>query len=182
MVSVSSNSGGPPATRYAKFAIPMFALMQFSDCTVHDCQRHVMRQTANFHELDAFLEVYGEFVDNSPRTVFGSQFRSELAEARSDDYEFLVIDVRSQAEYADWHIPGSRNIPFHELAGDAAQLRTVPVQDEIYLVSGRFDPRAEQAAGLLSEGLRRPVISRLDLDEFHREGFSLTINEPEQKA
>jgi len=58
----------------------------------------------------------------------------------------LLLDVRTVAEYASGHIPGSKNLPLHTLDKDPLLVdnRTVPIY--VYCQSGM---RSRQAAAIL---------------------------------
>lgn len=73
----------------------------------------------------------------------------QLAERIEGGSPPLILDVRSQGEYARGHIPGAVNIPHNELATRLAEL---PMEKSaevvVYCHSG---PRAWQAEKLLQE-------------------------------
>jgi len=58
-----------------------------------------------------------------------------------------ILDVRTAAEFAAGHVPGAVNIPFHQLATRAAEVR-VPAADEVIVYCGH-GPRAWIAAAAL---------------------------------
>jgi len=69
-------------------------------------------------------------------------------EAYDADPDALLLDVRTAQEYAQGHIPGSRNIPLQHLdsAGEIAQNKNTPIY--VYCQSGS---RSRLAAGLLQQ-------------------------------
>jgi rhodanese-related sulfurtransferase len=58
-----------------------------------------------------------------------------------------ILDVRTATEFAAGHVPGAVNIPFHQLAARAAEVR-VPGTDEVIVYCGH-GPRAWIAAAAL---------------------------------
>ena len=77
-------------------------------------------------------------------------FRRPDIDAGVREYEHTVggvlLDVRTEEEYAEGHIPGSRNVPLAELCSDGigAENRDTPVY--VYCLSGG---RSRQAAAFL---------------------------------
>jgi rhodanese-related sulfurtransferase len=85
----------------------------------------------------------------------------ELQSARKAGDPILVIDVRSEAEYAKGHVPGAVNIPHDALP---ARLNEVverkPERIVVYCESGR-------RAGLAEETLRAAGLEKVELLEGH---------------
>jgi rhodanese-related sulfurtransferase len=69
---------------------------------------------------------------------------SELEEYRSRGYE--LVDVRTEKEFADGHIPGSRNIPLDELRERVGEIGTTRV-----VVTCQVGQRGHTATLLLGE-------------------------------
>ena len=59
--------------------------------------------------------------------------------------EMIILDVRTEQEYKDGHIPGSILIPLQELENRLDELK----KDEKYLVVCRSGSRSAQASELL---------------------------------
>ena len=59
----------------------------------------------------------------------------------------VLLDVRTPEEYAQGHIPGSKNVPLQSI-GDVSE--TVPETDTPLFVYCRSGARSAQATGLLS--------------------------------
>lgn len=64
--------------------------------------------------------------------------------------EFLILDVRSEAEYADGHVPGAINIPYREIPNRLAELadfhnRKIVVYCEVGVRAGIAEHALEQA-------------------------------------
>jgi len=61
----------------------------------------------------------------------------------SGDKEFIILDVRTQAEYDDGHIPGAKLVPvqiLHMKLAELNQYKDNPVL--VYCASGGRSPRA----------------------------------------
>ena len=70
------------------------------------------------------------------------------------DRSLVVLDVRTQAEYAEGHIPGAINIPHTELAARVAEL--AGARDSDIVVYCKAGPRATEAIGVLGkQGFKR---------------------------
>jgi rhodanese-related sulfurtransferase len=74
---------------------------------------------------------------------------AELEARLSSSHAPLVLDVRSEAEYAAGHIPGAVNVPFDQVAARAAEIQS-PNGIAVYCGVG---PRARRGeAALLAAG------------------------------
>ncbi|MEB3267415.1 MAG: rhodanese-like domain-containing protein [Leptolyngbya sp.] len=70
---------------------------------------------------------------------------AELANRLAAETAPLILDVRSQREYEQGHIPGARHIPHHELAQRLGELPRDPQQEiVVYCEVGVRAHRAEQ--------------------------------------
>jgi rhodanese-related sulfurtransferase len=72
----------------------------------------------------------------------------ELAQLQREGRDVRLIDVRSPAEYASVHIPGSYNVPLDQLGEHRAELRALDAPIVLICRSGN---RARQAEALLKE-------------------------------
>jgi rhodanese-related sulfurtransferase len=72
----------------------------------------------------------------------------ELAQLQHEGLDVRLIDVRSPAEYASVHIPGSYNVPLDQLGEHRAELRALDAPIVLVCRSGN---RARQAETLLRE-------------------------------
>jgi rhodanese-related sulfurtransferase len=70
------------------------------------------------------------------------------------DQTLVVLDVRTEAEFAEGHVPGAINIPNADLAARIAELDGS--RDKDIVVYCRTGVRAEQALGVLGKaGFKR---------------------------
>jgi rhodanese-related sulfurtransferase len=86
----------------------------------------------------------GTASNDLPLTIQGP----ELAELQRDGRNVRLIDVRSPAEYASVHIPGSYNVPLDQLGEHRAELRVLDAPIVLVCRSGN---RARQAETLLRD-------------------------------
>lgn len=82
--------------------------------------------------------------DDLPPAIKGP----ELVQLQRDGRDVRLIDVRSPAEYASVHIPGSYNVPLEQLGEHRAELRALDAPIVLVCRSGN---RARQAEMLLRE-------------------------------
>lgn len=91
-----------------------------------------------FLSLFSFSGMTTDWVDVSRQDVL-----------KNENKDWLIIDVRSAAEYAEGHVPGAINIAHSEIAG---QLPTIIAhQDKPVVLYCRSGYRAGKAAKVLSE-------------------------------
>lgn len=75
---------------------------------------------------------------------------AEEAKALMDSEEgYVILDVRTQAEYDEGHIPGAVVIPNTEIESRAEE--ELPDKDQLILVYCRSGRRSKNAAGILAE-------------------------------
>ncbi|WP_416306280.1 rhodanese-like domain-containing protein [Neptunicella sp. SCSIO 80796] len=82
-------------------------------------------------------------------TLAATPLISQQALLTSDDNERLILDVRSQQEFAQGHVPGAINIPHTDLANQIDKL--TPYQDKTIVLYCRSGRRAEIAADTLTK-------------------------------
>lgn len=85
----------------------------------------------------------------SSNATFDTLAPHDFARLLADRPDLLLLDVRTPAEYAEGHLPGSRNIDvlgpdFERRAAEAARDKAAVA---LYCRSGR---RSKQAAGILA--------------------------------
>ena len=95
---------------------------------------------------------------------------SELAERIADTSPPVILDVRSGAEFAAGHIPGSINIPFWAVPWRTGELGAAP-HDPIVVYCGH-GPRAQLArAALCRLGFTRVVCLAGHLSKWRESGY-----------
>jgi rhodanese-related sulfurtransferase len=90
------------------------------------------------------MEAMSMNVENLPRVIEGP----ELARLQRDGQDVHLIDVRSPAEYASVHIPGSYNVPLDQLGEHRAELGALDAPIVLICRSGN---RARQAEALMKD-------------------------------
>ena len=68
----------------------------------------------------------------------------EAAAMMEEETGYLILDVRTAAEYSDKHIPGAVNVP-NETIGDQ-EIPELPDKEQLILVYCRSGNRSKQAA------------------------------------
>ena len=75
-------------------------------------------------------------------------FRRRSIDQRLEEYDAspqaLLLDVRTEQEYRQGHIPGSRNIPLHSIEDILALTQSKQVPLFVYCYSGARSRRAVQ--------------------------------------
>ena len=104
----------------------------------------------------------------------------EVKQLLEDDADVCVVDIRDPSEFERSHIPGSENVPFHELTGQVDQLEgedhivtvcpmgkaSVQAAQLIGSYEGTADARVESMAGGLDKyGMKFGLVSEADDDE-----------------
>jgi rhodanese-related sulfurtransferase len=92
---------------------------------------------------------------NTAKPAIG-QIGVEELKQRMEAGPLVLVDVRSQREYAAGHVPKATSIPLDELPRRAGELESHRTED-VYLICA-VGSRSMQAAELLSEaGFKRPI-------------------------
>ncbi len=68
----------------------------------------------------------------------------EAAKMMQSETDYIVLDVRTDQEYASGHIPGAVNIPNETIASEAIQ--QLPDKEQLILVYCRSGNRSKQAS------------------------------------
>ena len=83
----------------------------------------------------------------------GSDFRQASAEEAKQmmdsEENYIILDVRTEAEFAEKHIPGAICIPNETIGGEAPE--ALPEKEQLILVYCRSGNRSKQAAGKLAK-------------------------------
>ena len=73
----------------------------------------------------------------------------EAQQLMESEKDYIILDVRTEAEFAERHIPGAINIP-NETIGDA-ELSQLPDKGQLILVYCRSGNRSKQASEKLAQ-------------------------------
>lgn len=74
--------------------------------------------------------------------------QEEAAELMAGEEAYILLDVRTQEEYDEGHIPGAINIPNEEIG--TAEPEELPDREQMILVYCRSGRRSKEAAGKLA--------------------------------
>ena len=85
---------------------------------------------------------------NGTNGKFTQGSMDELAQRLETDKDFILLDVRSQAEFVQGHIPGALCIPNDEVAGAAAT--KLPNKDQLIFVYCHSGMRSMMVANYLA--------------------------------
>lgn len=95
------------------------------------------------------LTACGQTKKNEQGAVYMNITAQEAKKIMENETGYVILDVRTQAEYDAGHIPGAIVIPLGELAGRAEEVLTEP--DQLILVYCRSGRRSKSAAAILAE-------------------------------
>ena len=90
---------------------------------------------------------------NAPKTIEPNVLSKKL-----HDSNLYMIDVRESDQFSDFHIPGSKNIPLHDLF-NLETLSTVPSDKDIVTICPRGNMATVATFALARKGLRARVLS-----------------------
>ena len=74
--------------------------------------------------------------------------REEAARILDEEAGFILLDVRTEEEYDEGHIPGAVNLPNEDIGTDEPEL--LPDKEQVILVYCRSGRRSKEAAAKLS--------------------------------
>ena len=86
--------------------------------------------------------------EEAGKLVYRQITQEEAAEIMNREKDFLLLDVRTQGEYEDGHIPGAICIP-NETIG-SGEIAALPDKEQLILVYCRSGNRSKQAAEKLA--------------------------------
>ena len=86
--------------------------------------------------------------EEAGKPVYRQITQEEAAEIMNREKDFLLLDVRTQEEYEDGHIPGAICIP-NETIG-SGEIPALPDKEQLILVYCRSGNRSKQAAEKLA--------------------------------
>lgn len=93
------------------------------------------------------LTACGHTKENDQEAVYMNITAQEAKEIMDAEEGYIILDVRTQAEYDEKHIPGAIVIPHDEIEEKAEQL--LPDKDQLLLVYCRSGRRSKLAAEAL---------------------------------
>ena len=81
--------------------------------------------------------------------------QEEAMKIMEEEADYVILDVRTQAEYDEGHIPGAVLVPHDTIKGDVPEL---PDKKQLILVYCRSGNRSKQAAAALAEAGYESVV------------------------
>ena len=85
----------------------------------------------------------------SSKTSYRQITADEAAQMMQEETAFVLLDVRTQEEYASGHIPGAICIPNETIGSE--EIPELPDKDQLILVYCRSGNRSKQASQKLAE-------------------------------
>jgi rhodanese-related sulfurtransferase len=86
---------------------------------------------------------------NSKENSYRQVSQEEAQKMMDEETDYIILDVRTQEEYASGHIPGAICIPNETIGTDP--IEELPDKDQLILVYCRSGNRSKQAAGKLAD-------------------------------
>ena len=86
---------------------------------------------------------------SQPKVVYRQVSAADAAALMESESDYILLDVRTQAEYDEAHIPGAICIPNETISSEA--IPALPDKDQLILVYCRSGNRSKQAAQKLAE-------------------------------
>ena len=96
-----------------------------------------------------FLSACGQDKENDREAVYMNITAEEAKEIMDSEEGYIILDVRTQEEYDEGHIPGAILIPNTQIEAQAEQILTH--KDQLILVYCRSGRRSKLAADILVE-------------------------------
>ena len=106
-----------------------------------------MRRIIPFFLVMLMLSGCGAAASSSGKSGYRQITAKQAAELMETETDYIILDVRTQEEYEDKHIPDAVCIP-NETIG-SAEIPELPDKDQLILVYCRSGNRSKQAAGKL---------------------------------
>ena len=98
--------------------------------------------------LIAFILCVGVMLMDN-RALYTSISMDEAAAMIKTETDYVLLDVRTELEFNEKHIPGAMNIPNESIISD--NIKELPDKDQLILVYCRSGNRSKQAAQKLGE-------------------------------
>ena len=99
--------------------------------------------------MAALLLLSGCGASRQPENTYRQITQEEAAKIMAEGEDYILLDVRTQAEFAQAHIPGAICVP-NETIGEE-DIPELPKKDQLILVYSRSGNRSKQAAGKLAK-------------------------------
>ena len=99
--------------------------------------------------MAALLLLSGCGASRQPENTYRQITQEEAAKIMAEGEDYILLDVRTLAEFAQAHIPGAICVP-NETIGDE-DIPALPKKDQLILVYCRSGNRSKQAAGKLAK-------------------------------
>ena len=99
--------------------------------------------------MAALLLLSGCGASRQPENTYRQITQEEAAKIMAEGEDYILLDVRTQAEFAQAHIPGAICVP-NETIGEE-DIPALPKKDQLILVYCRSGNRSKQAAGKLAK-------------------------------
>ena len=96
-----------------------------------------------------FLTACGQAKENGQESVYVNITAEEAKQIMDSEEGYIILDVRTQEEYDQGHIPGAVLIPNTEIEARAED--ELPDKDQLILVYCRSGNRSKKAAEILVE-------------------------------
>jgi len=87
--------------------------------------------------------------------MWRSVSQEEAMKMMEEETDYVILDVRTQAEYDEGHIPGAVLVPHDTIKGDVPEL---PHKKQLILVYCRSGNRSKQAAQALADAGYESVV------------------------
>lgn len=98
------------------------------------------------HTYDVFGQGYGE--QKSTDGTYHQIGMKEAQEMMEKEKNYILLDVRTEEEFVQGHIPGAINIPNEQIS--TQKLQELPDEDQLIMVYCRSGVRSKQAAQKLA--------------------------------
>ena len=99
--------------------------------------------------MAALLMLSGCGASRQPENTYRQITQEEAAKIMAEGEDYILLDVRTLAEFAQAHIPGAICVP-NETIGEE-DIPALPKKDQLILVYCRSGNRSKQAAGKLAK-------------------------------
>ena len=99
--------------------------------------------------MTALLLLSGCGASRQPENTYRQITQEEAAKIMAEGEDYILLDVRTLAEFAQAHIPGAICVP-NETIGDE-DIPELPRKNQLILVYCRSGNRSKQAAGKLAK-------------------------------